>query len=113
MNMQEIRSGIFVKRNVSYKNEQKTQYVDKETLEKMLDVITKVYDKNSKPKVKKATLKNFYIEHADKYRETLCYSNSRAEVTDKQNASLSYSYLTQEEKDKIKNDMQNICENIQ
>ena len=63
----------------------------------MLDVITKVYDKNSKPKVKKATLNNFYIERADKYRGTLCYSYSRAEVTDKQNASLSYCYLTQEE----------------
>ena len=58
--------------------------IDKETLEKMLSVITKVYDKNSKPKEKKVTLKNFYIEHADKYRETLCYSNSRSNISDKQ-----------------------------
>ena len=31
--------------------------IDKETLDKMLNVITKVYDKNSKPKEKKVTLK--------------------------------------------------------
>ena len=63
--------------------------------------------KEKENKEKKETLRRYYIDNCDKYKDTLCYSSSRGEISDKQNANLSYSQLTNEEKEKIKTDMKN------
>ena len=77
----------------------------------MKQIITKKTIKNplktKENKEKKQALRSCYIENCENYKATLCYSTTRGEISDKQNANLSYSQLTNEEKEKIKTDMKN------
>ena len=80
--------------------------ISDENIDKMVKTIEKLYLKKTQKTEKKLTLKKFYINNCENYLDTLSYSTSRGTISNKQNATLSYTHLTPEEKDKIKKDFE-------